>query len=146
MEPSPAITPRSVLATLGDARWVRAHVSTLAVSAVMLVSANLLIGSDDLWSLTVIGIWSMLLVVHVTLLIIARLSFELLDEDEEEIVLLPIKDAVFMYPADSPTAAPSASVPPKRTPREGEETIFSWQVATDAAQARRERAEDKPEQ
>lgn len=146
MERSPAITPRSVLATLGDARWVRAHVSTLAVSAVMLVSANLLIGSDELWSLTVIGIWSMLLVVHVTLLIIARLSFELLDDDEEEIVLLPIKDAVVMYPADSPTAAPPASVHPKRPPREGEETIFSWQVATDAAQARRERAKDKPEQ
>lgn len=144
MATSPANAPRSVLSTLGDARWVRAHVSTLAVGAVVLVSTNLLIGSDELWSLTVIGIWAMLLVVHVTVLIIARLSGELMDDDEEEIVLLPVQDAVIVHPSAKPTPTPAASAPPESGPTSGESV--SWQVATDAAQARRESAKDESSQ
>lgn len=144
MVSSPVKPSHSLRAALGDARWVRAHISTLAVGAVVLVSINLLIGSDELWSLTAIGIWAMLFVVHLAVLVIARLSGELLDDDEEEIVLLPVQDAVIVHPATTPVPTPAptiASEPAADQPR-AEEAV-SWQVATDAAQVRREPAKDE---
>ena len=93
-----ASTGSILLTSLGDFRWVRAHVSFYAVGAVLLVGANLLVGGSRLWSLTAIGIWSMLLIVHLLLLAIARLSTQLLADDDEEVALLPMKDAVIVDP------------------------------------------------
>lgn len=130
-----------LLEVLGDSRWVRTHISTLAVGAVLLVCTNLLISSDSLWSLTAIGIWGVLMIVHFLVLIIARLSGQLLEEDEEEIVLLPVKDAVIVNrdaarptPVTSPVGSPTPSAEPGET--------VSWQIATDAAQVKRESPKD----
>lgn len=105
-----------------------------------MVGANLLIGGSRIWSLTAIGIWSIFLFIHLIVLVIARLSNELLTDDDEEIVLLPVQDAVIVDPTPSPDptttwtsveSADSAS----NTSAETLETV-SWQIATDAAQAR----------
>ena len=141
-------SPSPILGALGDFRWVRAHVSLFAVGAVLLVCINLLMGSESLWSLTAIGIWAMLLVVHMVILAIARLSVELMaDDDEEEIVLLPVKDAVFIEPKADPPASWKTQ-PPNAEPSEAETPSgpstatngekVSWQIATNAAQAKRD--------
>ena len=133
-----APTGSILLTSLGDFRWVRAHVSFYAVGAVLLVGANLLIGGSRLWSLTAIGIWSMLLIVHLLLLAIARLSTQLLADDDEEVVLLPMKDAVIVDPKPDPTASwvnVEAADTAGDASAESSETV-SWQVATDVAQAR----------
>lgn len=145
MVSQPTTTP--VLAVLGDFRWVRAHVSFFAVGVVVLAGANLLIGGSRLWSLTAIGIWSMLLIVHLVLLAIARLSVELMADDDEEIVLLPVKDAVIVDPTPDPTATWSTaqlSDDEERASSEDEKPV-SWQVATDAAQIKRQTSEDPEE-
>lgn len=128
------------LSVFGDFRWVRAHVSFYAVGVVLMVSTNLLIGGSRTWSLTAIGIWSILLFIHLIVLAIARLSNELLNDDDEEIVLLPVQDAVIVDP--SPVPDPSATWTTVEsadsesdTTAEASETV-SWQIATDAAQAR----------
>lgn len=125
---------------LGDARWVRAHISTFCIGAVVLVGFNLLIGGSDIWSLTAIGIWIMLLIVHIVVVIIARLSLQLMADDEEEVVLLPIKDAVIIEPADAPPSwgIPESDAPLEEAPKSpvADETV-SWSVATDVAQVKR---------
>lgn len=137
----------SWLMHLGDVRWVRGHISTFCLGAVLLVSADLLFGGSELWSLTAIGIWIMLLLVHILLVVIARLSMQLLADDDEEIVLLPIKEAVFNEPkADIPESWKEPSIArqdpaPETSPNE----TVSWTVATDMAQAKRNPNEDKPE-
>lgn len=141
-------TSSTLIATFGDFRWVRAHVSVYSVGVVLLVSANLLIGGSRLWSLTAVGIWSIFLFIHLIILAIARLSNELLSDDDEEIVLLPVQDAVIVdpLPAPDPTATWSTVEPARATQdSEAEESeLVSWQVATDAAQAKRV-PQDKPE-
>ena len=125
---------------LGDARWVRAHISTFCLGAVILVGANLLFGGDDFWSLTAIGIWIMLLIVHIVVVIIARLSLQLMADDEEEVVLLPIKDAVIIEPAAAPPSWETLTTPEpwREEPKSpvADETV-SWSVATDVAQVKR---------
>lgn len=141
MATSTASTMSTLLATTGDFRWVRAHVSFFAVGAVLLVGANLLVAGARLWSLTAIGIWSMLLVVHLVLLAIARLSEELLTDDDEEIVVLPVQDAVIVNPQPGDPAATWSTNPDDAAstdlPEDSENETVSWQVATDLAQARR---------
>lgn len=136
-----------ILGALGDFRWVRGHVSLFAVGAVLLVCINLLLSSDSLWSLTAIGIWAMLLVVHMVILAIARLSSELMADDEEEIVLLPVKDAVFIEPKADPPASWTTQAPGSETAAANEPSSaaaadtdekVSWQIATNAAQAKRD--------
>lgn len=141
MAAQPASTTQTLLASLGDFRWLRGHVSVYAVGVVLLVSANLLIGGSSIWSLTAVGIWSLLLFIHVVLLAIARLSIELLtDDDEEEIVLLPVRDAVIVdpTPAPDPTVTWAKVEPASASSAEAAEPneTVSWQVATDAAQAK----------
>lgn len=133
-----ASTTSTLTQTIGDFRWVRAHVSFYAVGVVLLVSANLLAGGSRLWSLTAIGIWSILVFIHLIVLVIARLSGELLADDDEEIVLLPVKDAVIVDPALDPTATWSIVDPtsPTITQAPGASETVSWQVATDAAQVK----------
>lgn len=147
MTPQAAANGSLLLSPLGDFRWVRAHVSFYAVGVVLLAAANLLLGGPRLWSLTAIGIWSMLLVVHLILLAIARLSAELLaDDDDEEIVILPVQDAVIVEPRIDPTAtwtAVQTADVMNETSAENDEPV-SWQIATDAAQARRQ-TNQKPE-
>lgn len=117
------------------------------MGAVALVGVNLLIGGSRLWSLTAIGIWSMLIIVHLVLLAIARLSTQLLADDDEEIVLLPVKDAVIVDPKPDPTATwtgvESADSTRDQT-AENSETV-SWQIATDVAQARPVNSDEKKE-
>lgn len=143
-DPSP-----SWLTRLGNVRWVRGHISTLFIGAVLLVSINLLIGGGEMWALTAIGIWIMLLVVHIVIVLIARLSTELLADDDEEVVLLPIKDAVIIEPKADPPASWTTTPPVNEsdaatTPPNSGETV-SWSVATDVAQARRKTRESTTE-
>lgn len=129
----------SLVTHLGESRWVRGHISIFCVGAVMLVSANLLGGGSELWSLTAIGIWIMLLVVHIIIVAIVRLSHVLLADDEEEIVLLPIKDALTVEPKRDPGSTWADASPASSTGQSASaprETV-SWTVATDAAQAKR---------
>lgn len=142
MAMQPASTTQTFLSSLGDFRWLRGHVSVYAVGVVLLVSANLVIGGAQIWSLTAVGIWSMFLFIHAILLAIARLTNELLaDDDGEEIVLLPVRDAVIVDPSPKPdpTVTWEHVQPAENTEdvkAEPAETV-SWQVATDAAQAKR---------
>lgn len=133
-------TSSSLLAAFGDFRWVRAHVSVYAVGVVSMVGANLFIGGSRLWSFTAIGIWSIFLFIHVIILAIARLSSELLADDDEEIVLLPVQDAVIVdpVPAPDPTAAWTTVEPADASSDSNASSndTVSWQIATDAAQAR----------
>lgn len=148
------------LQTLGSALWVRVHIGLLAIGAVLMLCINLLWGGPHVWALTAIGIWALLLIVHVILLAISRLTIQLLeDEDEEEVVLLPLKDAVIVATpaADStPTAArtdPTStwSTPePKPTAEESPsaedspETV-SWEIATNAARLQRSEPDEPSE-
>lgn len=127
-----------LLALVGDFRWVRAHVSIFAVGAVLLVAVNLIIGGARLWSLTAVGIWGMFLIVHLLLLAIARLSIELLADDDEEVVLLPVRDAVIVDPQPDPTATWFSVEPANSTESPAAESsdLVSWQVATDVAQGK----------
>lgn len=132
---------------LGDFRWVRAHVSIFAVGAVLLVIINTLIGGSSLWSLTSIGIWSMLIIVHLVLLAIARLSTELLADDEENTQPMPTRDAFVMDPQTNSTESwgrtdQSASTSGNASPNP--ETV-SWQIATDVAQAKRQSNDSESE-
>ena len=134
-------TSTSLLDTVGQFRWLRAHISTFCLGAVLLACANLLIGGSSLWALTAIGIWIMLLFVHGIVLAIARLSALLMADDEEEIVLLPIQDAVIIEPKPDPSAtwttvAPTATVSGESSPEPAAEKV-PWSVATDVAQVRR---------
>lgn len=140
MTAQPASTTQMLLTHLGDFRWLRAHVSFYAVGVVMLVCANLIIGGSQLWSLTAVGIWSILVFIHMILLAIARLSSELIEDDDEEVVLLPVKDAVIVHasPEPDPAGTWTAVEPAQSTTdvaAEPAETV-SWQVATDTAQAK----------
>ncbi len=140
-------TAPTLVTHLGEARWVRGHISALFVGAVVLVSANLLIGGSRIWSFTAIGIWILLLLVHVIMVVIARLSHVLLADDEEEIVLLPIKDALIVDPPRDPAAtwadaSPGMANNSARQPSQTNETV-SWTVATDAAQVKRSPGEEK---
>lgn len=136
-------TSTSLLDTLGQFRWLRAHISTFFLGAVLLACVNLLLGDSGLWSLTAIGIWIILLFVHGIVLAIARLSALLMADDEEEIVLLPIKDAVVIEPKPDPAA--TWSTPGHAEARGGESPApadpgtekVPWSVATDVAQVRR---------
>lgn len=138
----------SWLTHLGDIRWVRAHISTFCIGAVLLVCINLLMGSAEMWSLTAIGIWIMLLLVHIVIVLIARLSTQLLaDDDDEEVVLLPVKDAVIIQPKADPPASwttPTATTS-EQVDTPGESDTVSWSVATDMAQVKRNSKEDKAE-
>lgn len=141
-------TAPSLVTHLGESRWVRGHISAFCVGAVVLVSANLLTGGSSLWSLTAIGIWIMLLLVHLIVVVIARLSHVLLADDEEEIVLLPIKDALIIEPKRDPTStwvdtSPGTATDKPAGPTVPHETV-SWTVATDAAQVKRPSREDAP--
>lgn len=140
MTTHPASSAHPVLITLGDFRWLRAHISVYAIGVVFLASINLLIGGSRLWSLTAAGIWSMLLIVHLVVLAISRLSAVLMAEDDEEIVLLPIKDALIVDPKPDPTATWDIEKPAEPAPTlttEGSGETVSWQIATDAAQVKR---------
>lgn len=145
MASQPMSTSAILLASLGDFRWVRAHVSFFAVGAILLTGANLLIGGSRLWSLTAIGIWSMLLIVHLVLLAIARLSTELLTDDDEEVVLLPVQDAVIVDPKPDPTSTWTGVEPANSTNDDTAENSekVSWQIATDFAQAKPQDNEEK---
>lgn len=163
-----AETSTDWLETLGKVRWLRAHISMFFLGSVLLVCVDLLFGGGDLWSLTAIGIWLMLLVVHALILVIARLSTQLLGDDDDDVVLLPIKDALIVEPKPDPAATWSAADPawqgpPAPTPNldrelEGEPVVWdtnsinpkngdsvSWTVATDAAQVRRKSSGDETE-
>lgn len=138
MATRPASTGSVILASFADFRWVRVHVSFFTVGTIILVCANLLIGGSRMWSLTAVGIWSMFLIVHLVSLAIARLSAQLLQDDDEEVVLLPVKDAVIVDPKPDPTAtwlgvekADSTTA----STAEASEAV-SWQVATDVAQVK----------
>lgn len=123
--------------------------SVLAVGSVLLLCANLLIGGENIWALTAIGIWALLLLVHVILVVIARLSLQLLeDEDEEEVVLLPVKDAVIVSaphstsksspdPASTWAAASPPATPAHANPAPPEGESVSWDIATNAARLQR---------
>lgn len=90
----------------------------------------------------------MLLIVHLVLLAIARLSTQLLtDDDEEEIVLLPVQDAVIVDPQPDPTSSwADLESPQSATSDEAQsDEIVSWQIATDFAQARRQKTESESE-
>lgn len=132
-------TPARIM-LLRDTRWVRAHISTFCVGAVLLACANLLFGGSALWALTAIGIWIMLLVVHIAIAIIARLSLVLMADDDDEVVLLPIKDALIVDPKSDPAATWSDASAPADGRKAGTsaatETV-SWTVATNAAQVNR---------
>lgn len=131
-------TSPSWLNQAGQCRWLRAHISTFCIGAVLLACANLLVGGSNLWSLTAIGIWIMLLVVHLVTLAIARLSTVLMAEDDEEIVLLPIKDALIVERKPDPTVTWAGAEPPSAEnadPPASEK--IPWTVATDVAQVRR---------
>jgi hypothetical protein len=145
-----ASSSTSWLDTLGQFRWLRTHISTFCLGAVLLACANLLIGGSDLWSLTAIGIWIMLLLVHVILLAIARLARELVAEDEEEIVLLPIQDALIVEPKPDPaatwtTSESTATKPHGSMPNGPAAETVPWSVATDVAQVRRPVSGEPPE-
>lgn len=149
MARQPATTGSGFLSAAGDFRWVRVHVSMFAVGVVLLVSLNLLMGGATLWSLTATGIWSLLLIVHLILVAIARLSAELLAEDDEEVVLLPINDAVIVDPlqAPDPTATWISVQPAEAAPDQDETTeTVSWQIATDVAQAKRQTIEPQEDE
>lgn len=143
-----APTTSNLLSTLGDFRWLRAHVSFYAVGVVVLVVINVLVGGPRLWSLTATGIWSLLIFIHLVLVAIARLSTELLADDEEEIVLLPVKDAVLVDPTRNfdPASTWSTVEPAEATnqPNAEDSEQVSWQIATNAAQARRQ-TDETPE-
>lgn len=146
MATQPVPTSSILVGSIGDFRWVRAHVSFFAVGAVLLVCANLLIGGSRLWSLTAVGIWSMLIVVHLVLLAIARLSTQLMADDDEEVVLLPVKDAVIVDPRPDPntwTGVEPADAT-ESSPAQATETV-SWQIATDTAQAKRQTTDSETE-
>lgn len=147
MADQPETTGSTLLAAVGQFRFVRAHVSVFAVGAVLLVAANLLVGGSNLWSLTAIGIWSMLLIVHLVLLAIARLSTQLLADDDEEIVLLPVKDAIIVDPQPDPTATWTEVQPADvtATPTAEKADMVSWQIATDVAQAKPHQKENEEE-
>jgi len=136
-------TSGSWLTALGQFRWLRAHISTFCLGAVLLACANLLIGGSSLWALTATGLWILLLFVHGILLAIARLSALLMADDEEEIVLLPIQDAVIVEPKPDPaatwtTADQTAATDSESTAaREPADEKIPWSVATDVAQVRR---------
>ena len=137
-----ASTSTSWLHALGQFRWLRAHISTFCLGAVLLACANLLSGGSGLWSLTAIGVWILLLFVHLILLAIARLASELMAEDDEEVVLLPIQEAVFVEPRPDPTASwisrdPGTTPGPVPPPDERAAETIPWSVATDVAQVRR---------
>lgn len=137
--------PSPWLLRISQFQWVRAHVSLMAVGVVLLLSINLLMGGSRLWALTAIGIWGLLLLVHIILLAIARLSIVLItSEEEEEIVLLPIQEATVVPQVPSParpthdttwkTTAVDTNAPELRA--DSGETV-SWQIATDAARLKR---------
>lgn len=132
--------PSSVMTSLADARWLRVHVSVFVIGTVLLVSMNLLAGSADLWSLTVTGIWGMLLLVHVIVLIIARLLLQLGENDEETVVVLPVGDAIMVGSTNTWN-----TIGPKQhddgDANESTETV-SWQIATDTAQHRLSEGDD----
>ncbi|MCA9834490.1 MAG: 2TM domain-containing protein [Thermomicrobiales bacterium] len=144
-----ALAERShALATLGDFRWLRGHVSTFFVGMVLLICINLVIGGSNLWAYTATGIWILLLAVHGIVVAIARLTAMLLaDTDEEEVVLLPVKDAVFVNVTPDPTATwVDTNVPTESNmpPPTNDETV-SWQIATDAARGKRGQSLENPE-
>lgn len=125
-----------VLAAIGDMRWLRGHVSTFLIGIVLLILVNLAAGNENLWSVTATGIWLILLLVHGIVVLIARLTAELVaDAEEEEIVLLPVKDAVIVNQA--PDIGATWTTPEETPPVEQSETV-SWQIATDAAQHRKQ--------
>jgi hypothetical protein len=138
-----ASTSTSWFHAVGQFRWLRAHVSTFCLGAVLLACANLLSGGSSLWSLTAIGVWILLLFVHLILLAIARLASLLMAEDDEEVVLLPIQEAVIVEPKPDPAAtwtptAPIATTPGQAaSPNERDAETIPWSVATDVAQVRR---------
>lgn len=146
MASNAAATASTLIESVGDFRWIRAHVSMFAVGAVLIVCINLILSSSSLWSLTAIGIWAILLLVHLLVLAIARLSNQLIaDEDDEEIVLLPVKDAVIVAPSTEVTSSwtdVKAAQSTEEAPAQPGETV-SWQIATDAAQANRENSEEQ---
>lgn len=137
-----------MLATIGDFRWLRGHVSTFFVGMVLLVCINIVIGSSNLWAYTATGTWLLLLAVHGIVVAIARLTTVLLaDNEDEEPNLLPVQDAVLVSIKPDPTATwvdanvPIESSPPPPT---HDETV-SWQIATDAAQGKRGQSLENPE-
>lgn len=124
-----------LLSTIGDMRWLRGHVSTFFVGAVLLILVNLSIGNTALWSVTATGIWLILLAVHGIVVLIARLSAELVGETPaEEATSLPVKDGIIV--SNPPDIGATWIAPPEPTPPTETETV-SWQIATDAAQRRR---------
>lgn len=140
MVSQPAPTVSGPLSVFGDFRWLRAHISIYAVGVILLVGSNLLIGGSRLWSLTAIAIWSIFLFIHLLILVIARLSNELLADDDEEVVLLPFQDAVIVDPTPVPDPTTTwTTVEPADSARGSgakPDEAVSWQIATDAAQAR----------
>lgn len=126
------------LSTIGDMRWLRGHVSTFFVGAVLLILVNLTAGNTTLWSVTATGIWLILLAVHGIVVLIARLSAELVGENTtEETTLLPVKDGIIV--SNPPDIGATWVTPPEPTPPT--ETV-SWQIATDAAQRRRSQEDE----
>lgn len=124
-----------VLSTIGDIRWLRGHVSTFFVGTVLLILVNLAVGTSALWSVTATGIWLILLAVHGIVVLIARLSAELVGANPaEETSVLPVKDGLIV--SNPPDIGATWIVPPEPTPPAETETV-SWQIATDAAQRRR---------
>lgn len=127
------------LTTVGDFRWLRGHVSTFFVGIVLIICINMIADTSRPWSVTATGIWLLLLAVHGLVLIIARLSVILIAEtDDEEVVLLPVQDALIVHKSTGPDSAWADSNLPVDTAvsAEASETV-SWQIATDAAQHRK---------
>ena len=154
--------PPHWFATLGDFRWLRGHISTFFVGVVLLGCIDLAAGSGSIWMYTATGIWLLLLAVHGIVVSIARLTTVLLNETaEEEVVLLPVKDAVIVNRSPDPAATwasattppepetaagPPAPATPSTEPAAATDTEpepatsddnVSWQIATDAARGKR---------
>lgn len=135
---------------LSQVSYIRGHISVFAVGSVVLLAANLLLGSGGVWADTVILAWGVLVVAHGIIAVIARLLQELLADDEQEV--RPASEMRWNAPstwaiqprsrenhAAPANAAPTASQPDASTPPEtpvaspADTERVSWQAATDAA-------------
>lgn len=136
--PSPGIRLEDVLHQLGQFRWLRGHISTFAVGSVALLTFNLLLPVGTVWAATVIGVWLVLLVAHGILLVMARLSQELLKEDPPPQLAQwrPVEPAVPKTPP-APEKASGWKQPSGEKTSGKQETSeperMSWKSATDAA-------------
>lgn len=152
---------------LGRVSYIRGHISLYAIGCVLLLALNLLFGDGAVWADTAIGAWGILLIAHGIVAVIARLTGELLAEDDGEV--RPATEVRWNAPstwgrpprpaaeppAATPAATPPASTPPTpseqeaapETPADTGSERVSWKEATRAAwlAPRSEKPPPKPE-